>query len=218
MARVLVVDDDVTVREVVVSYLRAAGHAVLEAADGSDGLRAMRSDGEAGRRLARVGLSGLAGCALVMLCGALGSSDGDAAVVGVLVGMCAAVTVVALGCTSALTARLPALGADEPAALPPEPAGPTVPTVPTVPTGIDVLTPRENEVLGLLAGGLSNAGIAARLVLSERTVDAHLRSVFTKLDLPEGPTENRRVHAALAWRTEPAAATVADLGERADAG
>jgi DNA-binding response OmpR family regulator len=44
MARVLVVDDDVTVREVVVSYLRAAGHAVLEAADGSDGLRAMRSD------------------------------------------------------------------------------------------------------------------------------------------------------------------------------
>ena len=44
MARVLVVDDDVTVREVVVSYLRAAGHAVLEAADGAAGLRAMRSD------------------------------------------------------------------------------------------------------------------------------------------------------------------------------
>ncbi|HEX2894752.1 MAG TPA: response regulator transcription factor [Marmoricola sp.] len=44
MARVLVVDDDVTVREVVVSYLRAAGHAVVEAADGAGGLRAMRAD------------------------------------------------------------------------------------------------------------------------------------------------------------------------------
>jgi DNA-binding response OmpR family regulator len=44
MARVLVVDDDVTVREVVVSYLRAGGHAVVEAADGSEALRAMRSD------------------------------------------------------------------------------------------------------------------------------------------------------------------------------
>jgi DNA-binding response OmpR family regulator len=44
MARVLVVDDDVTVREVVVSYLRAGGHTVVEAADGADALRAMRSD------------------------------------------------------------------------------------------------------------------------------------------------------------------------------
>jgi DNA-binding response OmpR family regulator len=44
MARVLVVDDDVTVREVVVSYLRAGGHTVAEAADGADALRSMRSD------------------------------------------------------------------------------------------------------------------------------------------------------------------------------
>ena len=42
MARVLVVDDDVTVREVVVSYLRAAGHDVVEASDGADGIAAMR--------------------------------------------------------------------------------------------------------------------------------------------------------------------------------
>ena len=62
-----------------------------------------------------------------------------------------------------------------------------------------VLTPREREVLGLLAQGLSNAGIAARLVLSERTVDAHLRSVFTKLALPDSTHANRRVHAVLAW-------------------
>jgi DNA-binding response OmpR family regulator len=44
VARVLVVDDDVTVREVVVSYLRAGGHMVVEAADGADALRAMRTD------------------------------------------------------------------------------------------------------------------------------------------------------------------------------
>jgi DNA-binding response OmpR family regulator len=44
VARVLVVDDDVTVREVVVSYLRAAGHTVVEAADGADALRSMRAE------------------------------------------------------------------------------------------------------------------------------------------------------------------------------
>ena len=62
------------------------------------------------------------------------------------------------------------------------------------------LTARECEILALMAEGLSNAGIAARLVVSDRTVDAHLRSVFTKLDLPQGPHDNRRVHAVNAWR------------------
>ena len=64
---------------------------------------------------------------------------------------------------------------------------------------LDVLTSRELEVLRHLAAGRSNGGIAAALVVSERTVDAHLRSIFTKLDLPSSPTQNRRVQAALAW-------------------
>ncbi|TCK26952.1 helix-turn-helix transcriptional regulator [Pseudonocardia endophytica] len=70
---------------------------------------------------------------------------------------------------------------------------------PAEPTGVPGLTKREAEVLGLLADGASNAGIAARLVVSERTVDAHLRSVFTKLELHPAPDANRRVQAARIW-------------------
>jgi hypothetical protein len=66
-------------------------------------------------------------------------------------------------------------------------------------TCLEPLTQRESEVLSLLAEGLSNAGIAARLVLSKKTVEAHLRSVFRKLELPESPLDNRRVHAVRAW-------------------
>lgn len=62
-----------------------------------------------------------------------------------------------------------------------------------------VLSPRELEVLERLAGGLSNAAIAHDLVVSERTVDAHVSSIFTKLGLPLSPDVNRRVQAALAW-------------------
>lgn len=61
------------------------------------------------------------------------------------------------------------------------------------------LTDRESEVLALLADGASNAGIAAQLVVSERTVDAHLRAVFTKLGLAPDPSANRRVQAARTW-------------------
>ena len=64
------------------------------------------------------------------------------------------------------------------------------------------LTQREREVLRLLAAGLSNAGIAAQLVLSERTIDAHLRSVFDKLELPGSRHDNRRIQAAAVWAHE----------------
>jgi DNA-binding NarL/FixJ family response regulator len=60
-----------------------------------------------------------------------------------------------------------------------------------------VLSPREREVLGLMAEGASNAGIATRIFVSEGTVEKHVRSILTKLDLPESQTDHRRVLAVL---------------------
>ena len=64
---------------------------------------------------------------------------------------------------------------------------------------LESLTERELEVLRLVASGRSNAGIAADLVISRRTVDAHLRAIFTKLCLESDPNDNQRVLAALDW-------------------
>jgi DNA-binding NarL/FixJ family response regulator len=63
------------------------------------------------------------------------------------------------------------------------------------------LTEREREVLELMAEGLTNAGIAKRLYLSERTVEAHVRHVLMKLDIPESGDAHRRVLAVLAHLT-----------------
>ena len=60
------------------------------------------------------------------------------------------------------------------------------------------LTERERTVLQLMAEGLTNTGIAKRLHLSERTVEAHVRHLLTKLDLPDSEDDHRRVHAVLA--------------------
>ena len=59
------------------------------------------------------------------------------------------------------------------------------------------LTAREREVLGLMAEGRSNAGIAGQLGISERTVEAACAQIFQKLDLAQSPHENRRVLAVL---------------------
>jgi DNA-binding NarL/FixJ family response regulator len=60
------------------------------------------------------------------------------------------------------------------------------------------LTPREREVLALMAEGLTNTGVAKRLWLTDRTVESHVRSVLMKLGLREGEDEHRRVLAVLA--------------------
>lgn len=59
------------------------------------------------------------------------------------------------------------------------------------------LTPREREVLGLVAEGLSNRAIAERLVVGERTVETHMTAIFGKLRLEESPDQHRRVLAVL---------------------
>lgn len=61
------------------------------------------------------------------------------------------------------------------------------------------LTPRELEVLRLMAEGLTNAGISKRLWLTERTVETHVRAILGKLDLRAGEDEHRRVLAVLAY-------------------
>ena len=61
------------------------------------------------------------------------------------------------------------------------------------------LTPREREVLALVAEGRTDRGIAEALWLSPKTVETHVRTIFRKLDLPSAPSENRRVHAVLAF-------------------
>ena len=61
------------------------------------------------------------------------------------------------------------------------------------------LTPREREVLGLMAEGRSNSGIASKLVVTERAVEKHVTSIFSKLDLPTDQDGHRRILAVLAF-------------------
>jgi DNA-binding NarL/FixJ family response regulator len=64
---------------------------------------------------------------------------------------------------------------------------------------LESLTPREREVLELLAEGRSNKGIADQLVVTERAVEKHISNVFAKLDLPATGRDHRRVLAVLTW-------------------
>jgi len=64
---------------------------------------------------------------------------------------------------------------------------------------LDELTPREREILGLMAEGRSNQGIADRLVLELKTVEGHVRQVFSKLDLEPSSEDHRRVLAVLTF-------------------
>jgi DNA-binding NarL/FixJ family response regulator len=61
------------------------------------------------------------------------------------------------------------------------------------------LTPRERDVLGLMAEGRSNAAIAGKLFVTPKAVDKHINSIFMKLDLPMDADDNRRVLAVLRY-------------------
>jgi DNA-binding NarL/FixJ family response regulator len=64
---------------------------------------------------------------------------------------------------------------------------------------IATLTPREREVLGLMAEGRTNGAIARQLVVSDRAVEKHVANIFTKLDLPPSGEDHRRVLAVLRY-------------------
>jgi DNA-binding NarL/FixJ family response regulator len=64
---------------------------------------------------------------------------------------------------------------------------------------LDSLTDREREVLTLMAEGRSNQAISDRVHLNAKTVEGHVRNIFTKLDLPPAADDHRRVLAVLAY-------------------
>ncbi|UNO42104.1 response regulator transcription factor [Streptomyces sp. MST-110588] len=66
-------------------------------------------------------------------------------------------------------------------------------------TALDTLTPREREVLSLMAQGHTNQAIAEAFVVTERAVEKHIANIFTKLDLPPSGTQHRRVLAVLRY-------------------
>jgi len=66
-------------------------------------------------------------------------------------------------------------------------------------SALALLTPREREVLELMAEGRSNAAVARALVVSGGAVEKHVRNIFSKLDLPASDDDHRRVLAVLAF-------------------
>jgi len=69
-------------------------------------------------------------------------------------------------------------------------------------SALDRLTPREREVLAMMAEGRSNAAIAAQLQMGDRTLEAHVRQILLKLDLEPSPDDHRRVLAVLRFLQE----------------
>jgi DNA-binding NarL/FixJ family response regulator len=65
--------------------------------------------------------------------------------------------------------------------------------------GITTLTPRERQVLELMAEGRTNSAIAKRLVVTERAIEKHVANIFTKLNLPASDTDHRRVLSVLRY-------------------
>lgn len=70
------------------------------------------------------------------------------------------------------------------------------------PARLEELTPRERDVLSLMAEGRSNSGIARELVVTDGAVEKHVSSIFGKLGLPPSTDDHRRVLAVMAWLEE----------------
>jgi DNA-binding NarL/FixJ family response regulator len=70
------------------------------------------------------------------------------------------------------------------------------------PSAIDRLTPRERDVLSLIAEGLNNASVAESLIISQKAVAKHINSIFSKLGFSEEVTAHRRVKAVLLWLSQ----------------
>lgn len=140
--------------------------------------------------------------AMIAICAGLFISLGHG--LGTTVVVAVAVMVVALALRPFAMRVLAALVGESASPIQSNGHGPSPPAIANNGSRLSSLTHREREVLRLLAAGLSNAGIAAQLVLSERTVDAHLRSVFDKLELPGSRHDNRRIQAAAVWAQESA--------------
>ena len=66
---------------------------------------------------------------------------------------------------------------------------------------IERLTPRERQVLALMAQGRSNPAIARLLTVTEKTIEKHVANIFAKLDLAPAEEDHRRVLAVLRWMT-----------------
>jgi DNA-binding NarL/FixJ family response regulator len=80
------------------------------------------------------------------------------------------------------------------------------------PSALSELTPRENEVLALIAEGCSNEGVARRIFVTQRAVEKHVTSIMGKLALPPEPESHRRVLAVLAYLGDAGAAAARSSG------
>lgn len=89
----------------------------------------------------------------------------------------------------------------------PLPSPAPAPSLRAVPTEDPVanLTPREREVMALIAQGLGNAAICARLFITQKTLERHVNSIFSKLELPVDDARHRRVCAVLTYLRSPIA-------------
>jgi DNA-binding NarL/FixJ family response regulator len=74
------------------------------------------------------------------------------------------------------------------------------------PDPVSALTPREREVLGLIAEGLSNRAVCCALVISPKTLERHVQNIFLKLGLMPSGDDHRRVRAVLCYLSSPLSA------------